>query len=179
MPVLLPDTTKSFGAQSLVVLTTEPATPAAATTTEITAGENITCHMVGDWWPTAATSKVAKQRKMCQTKTSTTLGETTWDTPRLMYTYNPQELDSAGAEGNEAYEALPEGTTVYLVQRLGVSGTSDFAVGDNYRLIPVDLGPQVPATSADDAGGEFVIVQEVSFAEGYDSPVDGVVAAGA
>lgn len=177
MPVILPDTTKSYGAQSLVVLTTKPTNLEAATAAEITAGENITCHMVGDWWPTAATSKVARQRKMCQTKTSTTIGETTWDTPRLMYTYNPQTIDTPGSAGNEAYEALPEGATVYLVQRLGKSGTSDVVATDNYRLIPVDLGPQVPATSADDAGGEFVIVQEVSFAEGYDAPVDGVVAA--
>ena len=66
--------------------------------------------MVGDWWPTAATSKVAKQRKMCQTETSTSLGETTWDTPRLMYTYNPQAIDTPGSDGNEAYEALAAGT---------------------------------------------------------------------
>ncbi|MCM0622719.1 phage tail tube protein [Nocardioides bruguierae] len=177
MPVLMPDTTSSFGSQSLVILTSEPASLTAITAAEVTAGDNITCHMVGDWWPTAATAKVSKQRKMCQTKTATALGETTWDTPTLMYTYNPQSVGTPGADGNEAYEALAEGTTVWLVQRLGKSGTSDLAAADAYRVIPVELGPQVPGTSADDAGGEFVISQEVAFADGHDAPVDGVIAA--
>lgn len=177
MTILLPNTTKSLGAQSLIVLTSAPADLDAATAAEVLAGENITCHMVGDWWPTAATEKTARQRKMCQTKTATTLGVTTWETPTLRYTYNPQTIETPGASGNEAYEALPEGATVYLVQRLGLPGNSAAAATNNYRLFPVELGPQVPGTSADDAGGEFIINQEVSLLEGYDEPIDGVIAA--
>ena len=66
---------------------------------------------------------------------------------------------------------------VGIVQRLGKSGTSDFAASDKYRLFPVELGPQIPGASAEDAGGEFVINQEISFADGYDEPVMGTVAA--
>lgn len=173
----MPTTTQSFGNQSLVVLDTEPTDPAAATSVEVTAGENISCHMVGDWWPSATTEKVNKQRKMCQTKTAQFLGTTTYETPALVYTYAPQSVNTPGSPGNEAYEALPEGTTVYLLQRLGVAGNTPVETGDAYRLIAVELGPQIPGASAEDAGGEFTITQEVSFAPGWDEPTDGVVAA--
>jgi len=173
----MPTTTKTFGNQSLVVLADIPAAPAAVTSAEATAGENISCYMVGDWWPTATTEKVAKQRKMCQTKTSQSLGTTTHEAPALVYTYNPQTVGTPGGEGNEAYEALAEGTTVALLQRIGKAGNTPVAATDAYRLVVVELGPQIPGASADDAGGEATITQEVAYATGYDEPVDGVVAA--
>lgn len=177
MPVLMPDTTGSYGNQSLVVLSAAPADLEAAAVAALTAGENITCHVYGDWFPSATTNKVSRQRKMCQTKVTQALGTTTHETPALQYSYMPQSVGTPGADGNEAYEALPEGATVYLVQRLGKEGKSDFVAGDKYRLFPVELGPQIPGTSADDEGGEFVINQEISFADGFDGPIDGTVTA--
>lgn len=177
MTVTLPETTDSYGAMSLVVLTSAPADLDSATAANITAGENISCHMIGDWWPTAAQAKVTRQRKMCQTRETQALGRVTWETPRLRYTYNPQTIDTPGSAGNEAYEALAEGAEVYLVQRLGKAGNSAVVATDTYRLFPVELGAQVPGVSSDDEGGEFIIDQEVSLLDGYDEPIDGVVAA--
>lgn len=178
MTITMPETTDSFGNLSLVVLTSAPASlDAASLVADLASSENISCHMIGDWWPSATTNKVSRQRKMCQTQITQALGQTTHETPALVYTYNPQTVGTPGGAGNEAYEALPEGATVYLLQRLGKPGTSALAAGDAYRLFPVELGPQVPGASAEDEGGEFVINQEVSFASGYDGPVDGVVAA--
>lgn len=176
MPVTIPESTSSFGNLSLVILSAEPTSLTAVTTAQITAGVNVTCHMFGDWLPTATTNKVDRQRRMCQTKTTQALGTTTHETPALQYSYNPQSVGDAGADGNEAYEVLPEGAVVYLLQRLGKSGTSDLVTGDKYRLFPVDLGPQIPGVSSEDEGGEFVINQEVSFADGFDGPIDGEVA---
>ena len=177
MSLTLPETTKSYGNQRLVVLSSVPSDIDGATITEILAGDNITCHMVGDWWPTASTEKVTRQRKMCQTRTTTTLGTTTHEVPALRYTANPQTANAPGGDGNEAFDALAEGASVFLVQILGLPGNTLPVATNKYRLFPVDLGPQVWAASADDAGGEFVITQEVSISEGYDEPVDGVVAA--
>ena len=177
MPVSLPPTTGSFGNLSLVVLTTKPADLAAVPLASLTAGKNITCHVYGDWFPSASTEKVTRQRKMCQVKVSQSLGTTTHETPALQYSYLPQSVGTPAAAGNEAYEVLPEGGVVYLVQRLGKAGTSDIVATDKYRLFPVELGPQIPGASAEDAGGEFVINQEISFADGYDEPIMGVVAA--
>lgn len=180
MTITMPETVDSYGALSLVVLTAKPADlTAASLATDLGAAnaENITCHVVGDWWPSATTNKVDRARKMCQTKVTQALGTTTHETPTLQYTYKPQSVGTAGAAGNEAYEALPEGATRYLLQRLGKDGTSAIATGDKYRLFPVELGPQIPGTSSEDEGGEFVINQEVSFASGYDGPVNGTVVA--
>ena len=41
-------------------------------------------------------------------------------------------------------------------------------------MYPLDLGPQIWGASADDAGGEAVVNQDVAFAPGYDGPIDGV-----
>lgn len=173
----LPPTTNSFGNISLVVLATKPATLASIPLSAITAGKNITCHAVGDWLPTASTEKTARSRKMCQKKTTQALGVTTHETPALVYTYNPQAIGTPGAPGNEAYEALAPGAVVYGVQRLGKAGDSAYAAGDKIRVFPLDLGPQTPGVSSEDAGGEFVINQETAFAPGFDEPVDGVIAA--
>lgn len=180
MTIASPETTDSYGAISLVVITAEPANlEAVDISTDLAAlnSENISCHMVGDWFGTASTNKVSRQRKMCQTKVTQALGTTTHDTPALQYTYMPQEIDTPGAAGNEAYEALPEGATRYLLQRLGKAGASALVAGDTYRLFPVKLGPQIPGVSAEDEGGEFVINQEISFASGFDGPIDGVLVA--
>lgn len=178
MTISLPETTKTFGQQSAVVLSTAPASPAAVTTAELTAGKNITMHLLGQWFPTAATDKVTRQRKMGQTKTTPSLGTTTWDAPALQYTMNPQTVGTPGSAGNEAYEALPEDAVRYLVLFTGVPGDTAPAATDAYQIIGFETGPQVRGQSADDAGAEAIVTQEIAFLEEYsDGPVDGVVAA--
>lgn len=178
MTVTMPETTKTFGQQSLLVLTAEPAAPDALATTEATAGENITCHLLGSWFPTAETEKVSRARKMCQTKVTQSLGATTWNAPALQYTFNPQTVGTPGGAGNEAYEALPEGAVVYLALRTGKGGQTAFGTGDAYQLLGVRLGPQVRGQSSDDAGAEATVTQELEILEEYsDGPIDGVVAA--
>lgn len=177
MTLTLPETTDSYGKISVVVLTTKPTNLASIPVASIAAGENISCHLYGDWMPTASTEKVSRQRKMCQTKITQSLGTTTWETPALQYSYVPQSVGTPGASGNEAYEALPEGAVVYAVQRLGLDSDAAYTAGEKVRVWPLELGPQVPGTSSEDAGGEFVINQETAFASGYDGPVDGILAA--
>lgn len=177
MPVSLPETFDSYGKISLVALSVKPANLAAVPLAAITAGKNISCHQYGDWLPTATTEKVSRRRKGCQRKTTQALGTTTHEVPALQYSYNPQGVGTAGAAGNEAYDALPEGATVYLVQRLGKDGDAELVATDKYRLFPVVLGPQIPGASAEDAGGEWVINQEVAFAPGYDGPIPGAITA--
>lgn len=177
MPVSSPPATGSFGNISLVVLSALPADLAAIPLSAITAGKNISCHHFGDWLPTATTEKVTAKRKMCQTKAAQRLGTTTHETPALQYSYMPQLVGTAGAPGNEAYEALPEGAVVVALQRLGKGGTTDLVATDKYRAFVLKTGPQVPGVSQEDAGGDFVINQDTAFASGYDGPVDGVVAA--
>lgn len=176
MTITMPATVKSFGNETLHILTSKPANLAAVTAAEHGAGKNITCHMVGDWYVPAETNKVARQRKMCQTQTTEALGVTTWQPGDLTYTYLPQLAGTASSPGNEAYEALVQGAIVYMIQRLGKGGTTALATGDKYLLWPLELGPQVPGVSADDEGGEFVITQASAFAPGYSGPIAGTLA---
>lgn len=177
MTISMPATVKSFGNETLHVLTTLPGAPAAITAAQVTAGKNITCHMVGDWYVPAETNKVARQRKMCETQTTESLGITTWQPGDLTYTYLPQLAGTPSSPGNEAYEAMPQGATVYVIQRLGKSGKTTLTTGDRYLLWPLELGPQVPGPSSDDEGGEFVITQACAFAAGYSGPIAGTLVA--
>lgn len=177
-PLEMPPTTGTFGNLSLVALTAKPADLTAITPTELAAGVNVSCHMVGDWWPTAETADVSTQRKMCQTSVASRNGETTHNLGTLTYTYMPQDVGTEGSDGNEAYEALPQGVVRYLVQRIGKGGKTPLAAGDAYRVFAAEMGPQIPGASADDAGGEAVITQKLGWAAGYTEPIDGVVAAG-
>lgn len=177
MTISMPATVKSFGNETLHVLTTVPGAPTAITAAQVTAGKNITCHMIGDWYVPADTTKVARKRKMCETQTTESLGTTTWQPGDLMYTYLPQLAGVASSAGNEAYEAMPQGATVYLIQRLGKGGKTALATGDKYLLWPIELGPQVPGVSSDDEGGEFAITQACAFASGYSGPIAGTLVA--
>ena len=178
MTLTMPETEKTFGRQSFLVLTAEPADTAEMTTTEATAGKNVTCHLIGSWFPTATTEKVAAQRKMCQTKTQQRLGSTTWDAPALQYTYLPQLVGTPSSPGNEAFEALPEGAIRYIALFTGVPGDTAPVATDAYQLLGVRLGPQVRGQSADDAGAEASITQELEILSEYtDGPVDGVLTA--
>lgn len=173
----MPSTTSVFGKQSIVALATAPANPAAITTAELTAGENISCHIFGDWYATAETEGTSRSRKGCETQVTQAKGTTTWSTPALSYSANPQTVGTPGGDGNEAYEALEPDSVVYLVKFLGIDGKEAPGSGDAYQLFPLDLGPRVWAASTDDAGGEASINQAAFFAPGYSEPVDGVVAA--
>lgn len=178
MTVSMPETTKTFGQQSLLVLDVEPDDPTEITEAEVAGGVNITCHILGSWFPTATTEKVARQRKMCQTKTVPSLGATTWDLPALQYTYNPQTIGTPAQDGNEAFEALPEGAIRYLALFTGIPGNQEPDTGDAYQFLAVRLGPQVRGQSSDDAGGEATVTQELEILEEYsDGPVDGVLVA--
>lgn len=177
MPITAPPTTGSYGNMSLVVLSSVPANLSAIALAAITAGKNISCHHLGDWLPTATTEKVTAKRAMCQTTVPQRLGSTTHETPDFQYYFNPQQVGTAGAPGNEAYEAMPEGAVVVAVQRMGKGGKTDFVAGDKYRAFVLQLGAQVPGVSQDDAGGDFVINQSSAFAPGYNQPILGAVAA--
>lgn len=180
MSVTLPETTDAFGKISIAVIVAKPASlTAVSLATDLTgaAAENGSCHIVGDWLPTASIEKNARARKLCQVKQGTALGVAQWDTPTIQYTANPQSVGTPGADGNELYEAMPEGAERYVLLRLGLDGDSALAVGDKYLLIPAELGPQVWTTTTQDAGAEFAINQDMAFLAGYDAPINGVIVA--
>jgi hypothetical protein len=173
MTLLPPETELSYGNQSLVVLDTAPAalsTTGNVTAAEITAGENISLHVVGSWFPTADTDRASTQRKMGSKKTVQILGTSTVALPDLTVTHLAQEVDATA--GNEARAALPEGAIKYLLLRNGVAGDAALATGDRAKVYPVTVGRPMEAETADDAGGEEALTIPLGFAPGFDGPID-------
>jgi len=178
MTLMEPETTDVFARQAYFILPSMPANLAAITAAELAAGENISCHLYGDWWATAETEGVTRQRKACSPQAAQGKGTTTWQTPTMTYSYNPQTVSTPASPGNEAYEACESDAQVVLVKAIGVDPKLTVQpTGTDYVAYPLDLGPQVEAPSADDAGGEAAIIQAVFLQAGYSEPVRGVLVA--
>lgn len=177
MTLMEPETTDVFARQAYIVLPAMPADLDSVTAAELAAGENISCHLYGDWWATAETEGVTRQRKACSTQAPQGKGTTTWSTPTMSYSYNPQTVSTPASAGNEAYEALEDDSQVVLLKFIGVDPKTTPPTGTDYIAYPLDLGPRVEAASADDAGGEASITQAVFLQAGYSSPVRGVTVA--
>ena len=77
----------------------------------------------------------------------------------LNYTVDPQA--TAGSDGKKAYEALPQGTTGYLMQFPGVDVDADLAVGDFGVPIPVEFGKRYIDGDPTDEFAEFMVVQGI------------------
>ena len=61
--------------------------------------------------------------------------------------------------GKKALEALPEGTTGWLVKRAGVAYDTDFATGDFVSAYPIEVGVPVDVTEGDGEAAEVAIQQ--------------------
>lgn len=168
-----PETELSYGNQSFVVLTAKPAaldTTGVITLTEADAGENISLHVVGSWFPTADTERASTARKMGSRKTVQVLGTSTVALPDLTVTHLAQEDDATA--GNEARAALVEDSVRYVILRNGVPGDTVLTTGDRGKAYAVKVGRPMETQTQDDAGGEDALLVPLGFAPGYDGPVD-------
>lgn len=173
-----PETELSYGAQSFVVLTTKPAaldTTGVITLTEANAGENISLHVVGSWFPTADTERASTARKMGSKKTVQVLGSSTVALPDVTVTHLAQEADATA--GNEARVSLVEDSVRYVLLRNGVPGDTPLVTGDRAKAYPIKVGRPMETQTQDDAGGEDALLIPLGFAPGYDGPVDVTIGA--
>ena len=169
------ETTSSFGAKNFLVLTAAPASAAAATLAEATAGKEITCHLYATSVLFQATqSSFTPERHECQTVVEERLGSSTVPLQQVAYSWNFQTAGTPGADGNEAYEALPEGTERWILARYGIANGAARAVGQRYKLYRIKCGKQVEAEAGSDQGAELAINQ---MWELLDTPTTGAFAA--
>lgn len=172
---VMPETQKSQGYTRLVVLAAAPADAESITVAELTGGENITCYLYGDFNAGATENIGEGPRKMCARQVPQQFGNVTYTIDELMYSFLPQELDTA--PGNEAKAALTPGTTQHVVELPGLDGQgTSFAAGDQYVYHKLDLGIQRRGRTGDGEFDEFAIRQSVIYADGGE-PIEGVVAA--
>lgn len=177
MTVVYPEGTPTLGNTKVkaVLSVASPTAPKLATEINAATSVDISCYLYpAGWNPTGTTAKGTKPTRLCSKTQLEQLNRTTWTLADLQYVYDPQADDTA--PGNEAKELLVEGTTLHLVERIGLDADEDvFAVGQRTRDHFVTLGAQIPSGDRTDENGEFYITQSVIYANS--GPIDGVIVA--
>lgn len=139
MPLIPPPTVKSLGQKSVVILTTPPAAPTGIpTAAEVNAGLFASLHIYGDFNVTPNQNTGEAPRKLGSVVQPQQFGLVTYPAVDAQYSYVPQALATAGAEGNEVYEALVPGDQVTVVVLDGIDGEISTlpatAVGDIFLM---------------------------------------------
>lgn len=115
----------------------------------------------GGWQPGVDVNRVQAKRRISQRQTNQKFGTSTRTLADLQYQVDPQA--TAGSSGKKAFETLTEGSTGYIVERLGLDAVSvDWAAGQYVNVYPVELGDQnIPVDTSDEAA-EFFVQQPVN-----------------
>lgn len=109
--------------------------------------------------PTGSTEMARSERRLGDVESFEFPGETQWTLGEVMYQFDPQS--AALSNGKKAFEKLPQGTTGWLVRRLGINRDTDFALGQFVTSFPVAFGVQVEGTVGEGASSEVAITQGV------------------
>lgn len=119
---------------------------------------DMSCYFYGDTArPTLSQSGVTSPVRICDTQQYQSLGSAQWTGGNAMYAVDPQA--TTGADGKKALAALPNGTTGFLVKRVGINVNTDFAIGDFVSVYPIQLGVQADVTEGSDEAAEVAIQQ--------------------
>ena len=144
-----PASSKAYGREKWVWVPTI-ANITAPTVTEVTAGTalDISCYLFeSSARPSASTNLVERERRICDTTTFQQVGTTTYAGGEMVASFDPQA--AALSDGKKAWEKFPEGTTGFLVRRLGTAVATDLASGQFVDVFPVEFGVPVPSTVGD------------------------------
>lgn len=151
---------KTFGKEKWVFVPTLANPAAPATATELTAASalDVSCYFYSSSGkPDVSQDRVTPPPRICDTQQYEAMGLGKWQGGDLHYAVDPQA--AAGSDGKKALEKFPEGTTGYLVQRLGVDVDTDFAAGQFVSVYPVELGTPVVTNEGDGEAAEAAIKQ--------------------
>ncbi len=110
--------------------------------------------------PSQSTNLARSPKRIGDGETYEFVGETTPTFGEVRYSFDPQ--GAALSTGKKAYEKFPQGTTGFLVNRLGIDRDTDLATGQFVTSYPVEFGPQQEVAEGDGEGAEVAIVQTVA-----------------
>ncbi|MGG5257458.1 hypothetical protein [Phycicoccus avicenniae] len=123
-----------------VWVVTSLANPAAPiVSSEINAGTTIdaSCYLTNGFNPDANTATISDDR-LCLAQVLEDMGTTTWSIDDIEYIYDVQ---NAASVSNKLYAGLPQGASVFLVARYGMSVDTAPAAGQKVDVFPVKVGP--------------------------------------
>lgn len=102
----------------------------------------------GTTWPEGTTGTVERNRRVGDTILYQTIGDTTYGEVTLIYVHNPQAEPATPQRAMG--EKIPEGSRLFLVNRQGLSKSTDFLAGQRISAIyPIECGPSHPARVGD------------------------------
>ncbi|WP_292605972.1 hypothetical protein [Nocardioides sp. REDSEA-S30_B4] len=110
--------------------------------------------------PSQSTNVARTTRRLGDANTYEFIGESQLTLGELRYAFNPQ--GAALSDGKKAFEKFPEGTTGFLVCRLGIDRDTDIAADQFVTVYPVEFGPQQETTEGDAEAAEVAITQSVA-----------------
>lgn len=155
-----PALVKAFGNESWTFLVAI-ASKTAPTAVELEAatGFNLSCSLFGEQEGlTASTEKVTLPRRLCETVTFESNGPTSYSMADLVVSFDPQGAPASA--GKKAWETLVDGSSGFLVQRLGKAGTGVFVAGDYVNVVPVQLATKTPTKTGN--GADSVVAFNVA-----------------
>lgn len=138
------------------------------TVAEMAAGVLIGRYLMPDWDGFTGTQNKGESRRFSSREVYQRFGRTAHSIAPLNYTYNPQELGTPGAPGNEVYEACEHGNLGYLVLGFGLLAEDDdtgldipFAAGDIVSFAPSECGEQFEQARGADEFAPLAVMQEL------------------
>ncbi|MCW2785247.1 MAG: hypothetical protein JWP74_1764 [Marmoricola sp.] len=155
---LRPPSSKAYGRETWI-FTPTIASITAPTAVEINAagGLDISCMLFSDTAkPGQSTNLVDRERRLCDTVTFQQIGTTTFSGGEMKAAFDPQ--GAAASNGVKAWEKFPEGTTGFLVRRLGLATATAVAAGQFVDVFPVEFGPPMPTVQGDGESAENAFV---------------------
>lgn len=154
MPLVMPPKSTALGKKSVVILTTPPAASTGIPTlAEANAGVFAALHIHGDFSVTPTQNTGEGNRPLGSKFSPTQLGMVNYPATDVQYSYKPQDVATAGAAGNEVYEALVPGSRVTVLVINDVDGEVDtLAAGDVVDVFLMECGVRRKGQTGD---GEF------------------------
>lgn len=159
---LRPAATTTFGKENWIFVPTV-ADQAAPTATEVNAVSSLDITRIlfaSSGKPQQTTNRVTAERRLGDTQVYEYLGTSTVTGGDMIYAFGAQ--GAALSDGKKLYEKIPEGTSGYLVERVGVARATAPAAGQFVNVYPVQFGPSFPARQGDGETAESAMT--VSFA---------------
>jgi hypothetical protein len=176
--IIMPEGVPILGntAVTAVVAIADMTAPSLATEVNAATSVDISLFLSASGWnPQATSNKGTRPARLGQKTQREAFNRTTFQMGTLSYTFDPQAPDTD--DENKAKALLLEGTTIFLVERLGLDAETDaWAVGQQVRCHKVILGVQSVGGDRTDENGEFVLMQDAIYAA-LEGPVDGTIAA--
>lgn len=117
--------------------------------------------------PSQSTNRVTSERRLGDTVVFERIGDTSYTGGDMLYQFAPQAAD--GSDGKKMWEKIPEGTSGFLVRRMGVARATAPTAGQFVDVYPVEFGPSIPTKSGDGESSEaaascaFAITDQPAF----------------